>query len=253
MDAQIQEVTDQLEAEHWWFTARRRIIVRMAGRLLPEGGNVVDVGCGRGYVLAGMPPSWNRVGVDPSVRAIELGREKHSDLDLRVGLAPGAIEESLKEADLVLFLDVLEHVHEAKELFALVVREIPPGCQTIITVPAHMKLWSSHDDRHGHLRRYEHEDLVQLFKDLPVRPRLFAPLNRRLYPIVRLVRSLGRRSGTALGNADTDLFLPPRPVNFLLARIFEGETGGLLRALDAPGRTPKFPGVSWIAVVERTG
>lgn len=54
MDPELQEIAVPVEPTHWWFVARRRTVI----------------GCGRGYMLAGFPASWGRLGVDPAPRAV---------------------------------------------------------------------------------------------------------------------------------------------------------------------------------------
>ena len=40
-----------------------------------------------------------------------------------------------------------------------------PGGQLLLSVPAHMRFWSPHDEAVGHLRRYEREPLARLLED----------------------------------------------------------------------------------------
>lgn len=68
------------------------------------------------------------------------------------------------DADLVLLMDVLEHVNDDKGLLSQYVSKVPSGTKFLISVPAFSFLWSSHDDFLGHYRRYtisEVEALIQ--------------------------------------------------------------------------------------------
>lgn len=252
MDRTLHTLTASLQDRHWWFAARRSILCGLAQRITPPDARVVDVGCGTGHILAGMPDHWHRTGLDPSSRAIEIGRARYPEIDLRLGSDPEIVGDRLRTADLVLCCDVLEHVAAPGKLLAEITAHVPVGGQLILTVPAGMELWSLHDVQHGHHLRYEREDLEALLDGLPLRPRLMWPFNRRLYPVVRLVRLLTRIRGRTLGEGRTDLRLPPRPLNALLRRIFAGEEATLCRVLDRPERRPRLPGVSWVTVLERT-
>src|SRR5213075_3270284 len=59
----------ELDQEHWWFLARRRILDRLIARVVrpPEKARILEVGCGTGHNLAML----GRFGV---VEACELDR-----------------------------------------------------------------------------------------------------------------------------------------------------------------------------------
>jgi hypothetical protein len=58
----------------------------------------------------------------------------------------------------VLLLDVLEHTDDRLALCEAR-RVLRPAGAAILTVPAQRWLWSSHDERAGHLRRYSRSEL----------------------------------------------------------------------------------------------
>jgi SAM-dependent methyltransferase len=166
-------------------------------------------------------------------------------------MVPEAVEEELGEADVVLLTDVLEHVEADAALLGDIVRGMKPGGHVVLTVPADPGLWSPHDVAHHHFRRYEAHQLRALWTDLPVHPVLFAPMNRRLYPLVWSVRSVTRRLGRASGRSDTDLAVPNAVANAILYRIFAGESKRLVRAMGGQARPPRGRGVSLVAVLKR--
>ena len=120
-----------------------------------------------------------------------------------------------------------------------------------ITVPADMSLWTDHDVSHGHYRRYDVESLRRVWEALPVRELGLSPFNARLYPLVRVARTLSRWRGRPAGDAGSDLRLPSRPVNTALHGIFAGERRRLLRNLR--GGRPYRRGVSLVAVLAKEG
>lgn len=129
---------------------------------------------------------------------------------------------------MVLLLDVLEHVEDDKVFLSDLITSMKAGASLLLTVPAHMSLWTDHDVLSGHQRRYDAESLQLLWEELPVRLRLFTPFNTYLYPFAKLVRSLKRLTGCG----GLDLWLPPRPLNMLLTMVFSSETRRLLKALN---------------------
>lgn len=63
---------------------------------------------------------------------------------------------------LILMLDVLEHLEDARGALSHAVSLLAPGGKLVVTVPAFRKLWTSHDDLNHHVTRYTRKD----FRDL---------------------------------------------------------------------------------------
>jgi hypothetical protein len=58
------------------------------------------------------------------------------------------------DADVVLFMDVLEHVDDDLAVLRSYAGSARPRTRFVITVPAFQSLWSAHDDFLAHRRRY---------------------------------------------------------------------------------------------------
>jgi SAM-dependent methyltransferase len=244
----------EIEERHWWFVARRRILREIVRTICPpapgKNSTVIDVGCGTGANIAALADEYRAIGIDISAEAIRLAKRRFPNVQFIPSDARGDVRRALAHADVVLLTDVLEHVEEDRQMLASLVQDSRPGSHFVITVPADMRLWSPHDEAFGHYRRYDAENLVELWSDLPVRERLVSYFNSRLYPIVRGVRALTSRRGRAVGNANTDFRLPLVPVNATLRRVFAGEASRLLSAIDAPAGGYSR-GVSLIAILQR--
>jgi SAM-dependent methyltransferase len=61
--------------------------------------------------------------------------------------------------DCVVLMDVLEHVDDDVGLLQAVDRVLAPAGRLLITVPAHLSMWSDHDVLLGHRRRYNRRHL----------------------------------------------------------------------------------------------
>ncbi|HZZ71519.1 MAG TPA: class I SAM-dependent methyltransferase [Pirellulales bacterium] len=244
----------EIEERHWWFVARRTILRRLIAELVPPArdATLIDIGCGTGANLSALADAYRCVGVDTSPEAIELAQGRFPHVKFVAGAAPAAIAADLPQAKLVLLNDVLEHVEDDYGLLQSIVELARPGTFFLLTVPADPSLWSQHDESFGHFRRYDLEMFRQLWAGLPVEPRLCSHFNARLYPAVKLVRSLSQLRGHAAGESGTDFRLPPMWANRLCERIFAGEAAGLVHALRANGAVYSR-GVSLIAVLERIG
>jgi trans-aconitate methyltransferase len=241
-----------LENRHWWFRGRRRAIVELGLRLMPPGGSVVDAGCGTGADIAAFPATYRRHGLDISATAIAFARENHPAVSFEVGAVPEAGGDAIGAADLVLLCDVLEHIEDHVAFLHGLVTLMKPGANLLLTVPADPRLWSPHDEVYGHFRRYTRSTLAAVWQDAPVRPRLLAPFNRRLYPVARAARAVSAWRGRGWGSEASDLALPWAPVNRLLERVFAGEAPALAGALDRGQTEVSGRGLSLLAVLERS-
>lgn len=245
-------VHEQLEATHWWFVARRRILRRLLAEVLPPDPQttVIDVGCGTGANIASLAGDYRCLGIDTSPDAIAAARRRFPQVEFLLGQAPDDLGPRAAEAKAWLLMDVLEHVPDDFAMLSRLFAAAAPGSYFLITVPADRRLWSVHDESFGHYRRYDRRRLERLWQHLPVRPLLVSHFNARLYPIIRLVRWLHRRRNRAAGTAGTDFSLPPRWANRILEQTLAGETKALLDKLRGRGRGYQR-GVSLVALIER--
>ncbi|HTU26738.1 MAG TPA: class I SAM-dependent methyltransferase [Pirellulales bacterium] len=243
----------QIEDRHWWFVARRKILRRLAGAVVPagHGHTVLDVGCGTGANLAALADDYSCVGIDSSSDAIELARGRFPEIEFRRGFAPADVGDVLDRTSLVLLTDVLEHVPDDFSLFSSLFAAVRPGTWFLVTVPADDALWSRHDESFGHYRRYEAERLARIWQGLPATCALVSYYNSRLYPAVKLVRWWNRRRGSAHGAAGTDFNMPLAPVNRALEWILADESRRLLSLVAGRRRRAYGQGVSLIALVRR--
>ena len=242
----------RMEETHWWFNARREILKRLIRRLLPPQGQLIaDIGCGTGGNLGALAADYRCFGWDPSEEAVKLARRKYPSVVFHTGPLEQALSSLPQPPDLILANDVLEHVEGDREFLSKLVELLNPGGHLLITVPAGMELWSPHDVNVGHFRRYTRPQLEKLWADEPVEARLVSYFNARLYPVVRCVRMLTRKTGRAAGEAQTDFKTPPAPVNRLLERIFAGEASVLSDLLDHKRSNGFTHGVSLIALLQK--
>jgi len=261
MELAQHELFSEVEQTHWWFAARRRILCRLAARLLPPSKDhwALDIGCGTGCNTAALGEHYTSVGVDASPGAIRLAESRFPHIqfftatlpdDLARDDAPHRLREAVGRAGLFLLADVLEHVADDRRAFARLVAMARPGAYFLITVPADMALWSPHDENQGHHRRYDRAEIERLWQGLPIQPVLVSYFNARLYPVIRSIRAVNRLRGKSCGRAQLDLSMPAWWINRVLARIFTGEGRRLEAALQ--GRTRGYSrGVSLVALVRR--
>jgi len=247
------QVHEELEEHYWWFLARRTILRQILHRISkPHSGSLIlDVGCGTGGNTKAFADEYNCIGVDPIRIAIESARDRFPGLQFIVGYAPEDVRDHLAKADIVLLMDVLEHVEDDFALVSKLLAAMKSGAHLILMAPADYALWGPHDRGFEHFRRYDEKRLRMLWDGLAVTERVVSYCNSRLYWPVRLARALSRKRGKSLGAADTDVSLPPRFVNKILYWIFASEARRFAKMFDGACAKGFAYGVSMFAVIRR--
>jgi SAM-dependent methyltransferase len=237
MDPTLWQEISAVEDRHWWFTARRSIILHLVSQLAPTGASVLDIGCGTGFMLEALASRFDVSGLEPDLavraRVRPAVRDRVHPGDTRNHSALGN-----RTFDVVLLLDVLEHVEDDRAELASAAATLAPGGKLVMTVPANPCLWSDHDERNSHYRRYTEDSLRTLLTSAGLVPTLLTHINARLYPLARLRR---KRSSSS----SAELRMPPAPINALFRRVFAGERHHLVRGYAH--------GLSLLAVAQPTG
>jgi SAM-dependent methyltransferase len=241
----------ELEDHHWWFRARRQVLKELIHRTLPVGGSVIDIGCGTGGNINTLAGDYPCLGLDASAEAIDLARVRFPGTEFLCASIPVELPSALGRPRLFLLADVLEHVPDDARFLRDLISMLTPGDHLLLTVPADMSLWSSHDVSYGHCLRYDMPRLEKAWEGLPLERLLLSYFNTRLYPLARAARAFSRWRRQAWGKAGTDLRLPFPWLNRLLERIFSGEATTLVELLEGRRTHGYAAGVSLIALLRR--
>lgn len=213
---------------HWWFVARREILLDIIEtRLhLPAGSKVLDVGCGVGGMLVSLSDRYEAYGTDTSTLAIEFCRKRGLknvfECDLKGLPLPNL------EFDLIMLLDVIEHVDDDLGLLREAFGRLKKGGIVLVTVPAYQFLWTRHDDLNHHKRRYVGRRLGRVLVESGFLVDRMSYFNTLLFPLALVTRLLHKVLGS--GN-ESELSIPPSPLNNILKSIFSLERP-LLRRLS---------------------
>jgi len=243
MERAIYDRMADIDADHWWFTARRQIVSALIRQQVPlkPGARILEVGAGTGSNLA-MLQGFGRVDAiepDESARALASRR---GGIAVGGGLLPDQVELEDGRYDLIVLLDVLEHIDDDIGSLKVLRRKLAPGGRMLLTVPAAPWLWSAHDVAHHHKRRYTAGTLRAAFAAGGFSIRHISHFNTLLYPLVAAARIVGRITG----REGSDDAMPSGWLNALLGRVFAAERYWVTR-----GALPF--GVSLLAVVEPAG
>ena len=231
-----------LGADYYWFAGHYDVAEHLLRRQLRRRGrkarSLLDVGCGPGNLLARFREVEVKLGSDFSLDAIG-----HARRAVDAGFFTGDLcRLPLRDnsVDCVAALEVIEHIEDDARAMAEIHRVLVPGGVAVISVPAFMFLWGSHDEWNDHKRRYTLRELCRRLETTGLRVAMSGYFKSMfLLPLIftRLFKNLVR--------AKTDDFYAfPAWANWLLRKQISLE-GKMLAGLN------KVAGVSIIAVVEK--
>ena len=210
----------EIDAEHWWFAARRDIIARLIQRQTRLGRRlrILEVGCGTGSNLALLQRFGTVDAIEPDDPARTLATQR-SGIAVKGGLLPDGVQLEDGAYDLIVLLDVLEHIPDDLGTLAALRAKLAPGGKLLVTVPAAPWMWSAHDHAHHHHRRYTARSLTDVFQAAGFQVRYRSHFNTVLFPLIAAARIAGK----LLKRSGGDDAIPPRPVNSLLRALFGAE------------------------------
>jgi len=219
--AELEEMY-RLEDTYWWFVGRRRMVRRLirkyAARPWPL--KILDAGCGTGGTLGALEGLGDLWGCDVSEEALDMCR-----LRGEWSLCCCSVEDMQfddESFDVVVTADVLEHVEDDVRAVGEMARVLRPGGLLVAAVPAHMYLWSEHDEALEHLRRYERRGFRELVKGAGLEMTKLTEAVMLALPAVLLYRGFRRITGRQ-GRRRTSLVCLPGPLNRLLIWLLDIE------------------------------
>ena len=205
-----------LEAQNFWFRARNRLIVWALQRHFPNMRRYLEIGCGTGYVLAGVAqayPAATLVGSEVFSVGLPYAASRVRTAEL---LQMDARQiPYVEEFDVIGAFDVLEHIEEDEVVLAAMLRALRPGGGVAITVPQHPWLWSMADENACHVRRYKVGELREKVLRAGFRLEFETSFVSLLLPAM-LASRLTRQQAKVQEESTSELSLPT-----LLNRVFE--------------------------------
>ena len=150
----------RLEAGHFWFRTRNRLIIWALGKYCPEFRSFLEIGCGTGYVLSGIAnvyPGAQLHGSEIFTAGLAFAAARQPTIDFMQ--MDGRAIPFVEEFDSIGAFDVLEHIEEDEQVLGQMHGALKPGGVILLTVPQHAWLWSPVDDYACHIRRYSAKDI----------------------------------------------------------------------------------------------
>lgn len=235
----------EIEKNHWLMRVRRMIIDDNLNKYLtkkPNETKILDFGCGSGFFTDKLQEKgYQSFGIDISEEAIKFGELK--------GIKNLSVQDSHKlnypdnNFDVVLSMDVLEHLEDESWAIKEVNRVLKSGGMFVVMVPAYKFLWGVQDEVAHHYRRYTLGNVKKIIlnngKFKIIRSSYF---NTLLFMPIVLVRVISRIFKLNKRQSDFDINNPI--IDKILFQIFNFERK-LLRHI-------KFPfGVSILLILKK--
>jgi 2-polyprenyl-3-methyl-5-hydroxy-6-metoxy-1,4-benzoquinol methylase len=157
MDLKEEDILGSDIGRHWYYQSKAAALRRMVGGLRPQ--RLLDVGAGSGFFSRHLLANGAQ-----SALCVDVGYER--TWDEMVGGKPVLYRRDCDatDCDLVLMMDVLEHVDNDAGLVSHYATKVPSGAHFLVTVPAFRFLWSGHDVFLEHKRRYTLAEIEQTMR-----------------------------------------------------------------------------------------
>lgn len=198
--------------DSWWYRGRINVVRAALCRAHIEKRNTaLDVGAGYGGMCAFLKDYADSIDAyEPDREAMrELARRgyRHIYID---------ITQALREKhDLIGLFDVLEHIENDEEMLIRLHDALDEDGVLVLTVPAYEWLWSAHDERNRHFRRYRARELRRKLVESGFEVRVVSYWNTALFPVAALARLFGIAGESALS--------PGSGINAILLRLIRLE------------------------------
>jgi hypothetical protein len=188
MDLKEEDILGGDIGRHWYYRSKAAALRRAVGRLGPR--RLLDVGAGSGFFSRHLLAET----AAQSALCVDIGYP--ADRDDSVAGKPVLYRRDTgpTDCDLVLMMDVLEHVDDDRGLVRLYAGKVPSGAHFLVTVPAFRFLWSGHDVFLEHKRRYRLHEIEKTMRDAGLEVVHGAYYFGAIFPLAAAIRLLTRRS-----------------------------------------------------------
>jgi SAM-dependent methyltransferase len=218
----------RVEATHWWFVGKRRLVRALLDTLPPltTPRKMLDVGCGTGGMFLLLKEYGCAYGVDMSELALGFAARRQL-AQLNRAVLPH-LPFANETFDLVSAFDVLYHRRVADDQSALqaIARVLKPHGHLVLTDSALPFLRSAHDDTFHGVRRYTTTEMGEKLRAAGFRIQRLSYANFFIFPALAL-RRLIRRSVSA--DEGSDVQETPVWINALMGSLYRGEASWLKR------------------------
>ena len=188
MDLKEEDILGADIGRHWYYRSKAAALRRMVGTLGAK--RVLDVGAGSGFFSRHLLAE----GGAQSALCVDIGYAADRDDSTNGKPVLYRRDTGPTDCDLVLMMDVLEHVDDDRGLVRHYADKVPSGAHFLATVPAFRFLWSGHDVFLEHKRRYTLAEIEATMRDAGLQVVRGAYYFGSIFPLAAAVRLAERNT-----------------------------------------------------------
>jgi SAM-dependent methyltransferase len=188
MDLKEEDILGAEIGRHWYYRAKAAALRRMVGPLHPK--RILDVGAGSGFFSRHLLAETGA----QSALCVDTGYASERDDSTAGKPVLYRRDSGPTDCDLVLMMDVLEHVDDDRGLLRHYAAKVPSGAYFLVTVPAFGFLWSGHDVFLEHKRRYRLPEIEAAMREAGLQVVRGAYYFGLVFPLAAAVRLATRHT-----------------------------------------------------------
>jgi len=216
---------------HWWWKSRNNILKKLLTKYFKynEDTLIADAGSGYGANLNLLKKFGKVSALEKNQDAAEYIKKMYENVEIIQWASPEKID---KKFDLIVFADVLEHIKDDKEAINWCYNHLKSDGFVLITVPAHLYLWTQMDRVLHHFRRYKKKEIQYLlYNNFEIK--FISYYNFFLFPLKilfvlydKIIFIINKNKKESAHNNKPNLF-----INFILEYVVRLESIFLLKKL----------------------
>lgn len=233
MDKDEMKRMQKFERTYWWHIGKRKYVKNFLTQYLEKKNyKIFEIGCGVGEITSVLEKHGTVYANDLSKVALEYCKNKGIKNIIHGDINKLDLEKYSGEFDLVIALDVLEHIQEDTKTIERAHKLLKPNGLFLTNVPAYKFLWSGHDEALRHKRRYTSYEIKKKLENQNfniVKQSYFVFF---VFTIIVVFKFLSNFIGKTAYPKSSYVILPNR-INSLMVKLLELEIK-LIKCVNLP-------------------